>query len=285
MSNLYKKLAIIQSQIKGLSQNKQGNGYKYVTGNKILDLVKPIMIEQGLILKQEIVSIDNTRMDYTVSLVQDKETLEWKGKPKTEILTKVMMKFTWIDIETGEKDENSFGANGQNDWEKGLGSALTYAERYFLLKYFHIETDEDDIDNPDRKEKETSKNTNSESKKNNENKNQENKTNDYEDVEFNKIWNELTEDKKEYFGNKFPNKYNKTQKNPNYFKKVEKESILKEISEIPAKKELTEQEKIDKAIKLIEKLCEKSGLTYDVARLNKMSVEELTEEYKMLKGE
>lgn len=38
-----------------------------------------------------------------------------------------------------------------NGFEKGLGSALTYAERYFLLKYFHIATDEDDIDNPERK--------------------------------------------------------------------------------------------------------------------------------------
>ena len=46
---------------------------------------------------------------------------------------------------------NLFGANGQNDWEKGLGSALTYAERYFLLKFFHIATDEDDIDNEQRK--------------------------------------------------------------------------------------------------------------------------------------
>ena len=58
------------------------------------------------------------------------------------------MKFTWIDVETGEKDECLWGANGQNDWDKGVGSAMTYAERYFLLKYFHIATDEDDIDNP-----------------------------------------------------------------------------------------------------------------------------------------
>jgi hypothetical protein len=61
------------------------------------------------------------------------------------------MRFTWVDCETGEKDENLFGANGQNGWDKGVGSAFTYAERYFLLKYFHIATDEDDIDNPDRK--------------------------------------------------------------------------------------------------------------------------------------
>lgn len=66
-----------------------------------------------------------------------------------------MMKFTWVDCETGDKVENLFGANGQNDWEKGLGSALTYGERYFLLKYFHIATDEDDIDNPDRKKIDT----------------------------------------------------------------------------------------------------------------------------------
>ena len=45
-------------------------------------------------------------------------------------------------------DFSKFEANGQNDWDKGVGSAMTYAERYFLLKYFHIATDEDDIDNP-----------------------------------------------------------------------------------------------------------------------------------------
>ena len=73
------------------------------------------------------------------------------------MLYKVWQRFTWIDTEDGEKDENEFYAAGQNDWEKGLGSALTYAERYFLLKYFHIATDEDDIDNSERKAEEEKK--------------------------------------------------------------------------------------------------------------------------------
>ncbi|MGL5797902.1 MAG: ERF family protein [Cetobacterium sp.] len=150
--SIYKKLAEIQSEIKGLGQDKQGNGYKYVTGNKVINAIKPLMIEKGLLLKQEVLDIENERMDYLVSLSKTGDT--WVGKPKSEILTKLKMRFTWIDVDTGEKDENLFGANGQNDWEKGLGSALTYAERYFLLKYFHIATDEDDIDNPDRKKKE-----------------------------------------------------------------------------------------------------------------------------------
>ena len=137
---IYKKLLAIQKEVKGLSKDKKSHQYDYVSGNKLLSFIKPLMDEQGLILKQEILSIDNERQDYKT-----------KFGDKSEILSKVMMRFTWIDAETGEKDENLFGANGQNDWEKGLGSALTYGERYFILKYFHIATDEDDIDNPNRK--------------------------------------------------------------------------------------------------------------------------------------
>lgn len=146
--NIYQKLHKIQSQVLGLGKDKSSNSYKYVTGSKVLEHIKPLMNEYGLILKQEVLSIDNERQDYKVGINTPNE------KMKSEILTKCMMRFTWIDTETGEKDENLFGANGQNDWEKGLGSALTYAERYFLLKYFHIATDEDDIDNPERKEQE-----------------------------------------------------------------------------------------------------------------------------------
>ena len=136
--NLYQKLHRVQSQVIGLGKDKQGNNFKYVSGTKVLDAIKPIMNELGLLLKTEVLSIDNQRNDYAT-----------KSNPnKSEILSKVMMKFTWIDVDTGDKDECLWGANGQNDWDKGVGSAMTYAERYFLLKYFHIATDEDDIDNP-----------------------------------------------------------------------------------------------------------------------------------------
>ena len=144
--SIYQKLLVIQQSVMGLGKDKDTksqqnpNGYAYVTGAKVLDNIKPLMNELGLILKQEVIHSENIRQDYAT-----------KYGSKSEILTKLDMRFTWIDTETGEKDENLFGANGQNDWEKGYGSALTYAERYFLLKYFHIATDEDDIDNPDRK--------------------------------------------------------------------------------------------------------------------------------------
>ena len=134
---IYKKLFRIQEEVIGLGKDSKAFGYNYVSGTKILSVIKPLMKREGLLLKQEVIEIENTRQDY-----------EAKKGSKSEILSKVMMKFTWVDIETGDKDENLFGANGQNGFDKGVGSALTYAERYFLLKYFHIATDEDDIDRP-----------------------------------------------------------------------------------------------------------------------------------------
>jgi len=148
--NLFQKLLEIQKRVVGLGKDSKSFGYQYVSGSKVLEHIKPLMNEFGIILKQEVLDIENTRQDYTT-----------KNGLKSEILTKATMRFTWIDCETVEKDENYFAANGQNDWEKGLGSALTYAERYFLLKYFHISTDEDDIDNPNRKPVEVTKPNNS----------------------------------------------------------------------------------------------------------------------------
>lgn len=146
--NLFQKLLEIQKTVVGLGKDSKSFGYQYVSGSKVLEHIKPMMNELGVILKQEVLDIENTRQDYTT-----------KNGSKTEILTKARMMFTWVDCETGEKDENLFAANGFNEFEKGLGSALTYAERYFLLKYFHISTDEDDIDNPNRKPNEVVKPT------------------------------------------------------------------------------------------------------------------------------
>lgn len=56
------------------------------------------------------------------------------------------------------------------------------------------------------------------------------------------------------------------------------------IDKVEIKKELTEEEKKEKAIKLIEKLCVKNGLSYDESILKKMDINELTEQYNLLKG-
>lgn len=149
MEGLYKKLLLIQNSVENFVKDKQAYNYSYVNGNTVLGHIRPIMNDIGLLLKQEILTIENERYDYHTA----------KGIEKTEVLSMLMMRFTWIDTESGEKDENLFGANGMNDFDKGVGSALTYAERYFLLKFFHIPTDADDIDGIKRDVSNTNKPT------------------------------------------------------------------------------------------------------------------------------
>ena len=136
---LLPKLAALQSSVRGLGKDTKGNSYEYVSGSKVLDAVRPRMDELGLLLVQEVEDVRNERVDYSVGSGP-------QARQKSEMFTSVSMVFTWIDAESGEKLPVRFAANGCNGWDKGLGSALTYGERYFLLKFFHIATDEDDVD-------------------------------------------------------------------------------------------------------------------------------------------
>ena len=65
---------------------------------------------------------------------------------KTEILYVVSMEMKWVDAEDGETLIETWAGSGMNAFDKGYGSALTYGERYYLLKTFHIATDRDDVD-------------------------------------------------------------------------------------------------------------------------------------------
>lgn len=141
MANLYQKLLTIQNAVLGLSKDKSGNSYQYVSGDKLLGVIRPKMDSLGLLLIPEILDSTFTRQDYT---------LYKNGNPtqKTEIFCALKIKFTWVDTESGEKLECLWASSGQNNFDKSLGSAITYGERYFLLKFFHVPTDKDDVDYP-----------------------------------------------------------------------------------------------------------------------------------------
>lgn len=207
---IYKKLLEIQKKVTELGKNAESFGYNYVTGGKLLEHIKPLMNENGLLLKQEVVVHSKEQVVYKTK----------KGDEKLEYLHDVTYRFTWIDTDTGETDESLFYACGMNDFEKGAGAAHTYAERYFLLKFFHIKTDEDDPDLKDN-HKSGSKNTPS-------NQNYSNQESDL-DRKFLEVWNSLDDDKKLKIGTAYPNKFGSPQKNPQYFKKAEKEAILQKL--------------------------------------------------------
>ena len=147
--SVYKKMLAIQRAVIGLGKDKQGHGYEYVTGNKVLGEIKPLMNSLGLLLICNIPYAEYREVEYYVNRSRWEGGNEIKYKEdKKEILVVAKFIFTWICVETGEELSVDWSASGFNQWDKGIGSAMTYAERYFLMKTFHIATDEDDVDNP-----------------------------------------------------------------------------------------------------------------------------------------
>ncbi len=130
--NLCEKLHTIQRAlpvIKKDGENKSDK-YKYVSGVEVLNTVRPLMDEYGLLLIP----------DVTSAAIHEGAT----RSGTTRYLTEMMWTFTWIDVESGEKLSVPFYSQGCDlGGERGPGKAATYAEKYFLLKFFHIATEDD----------------------------------------------------------------------------------------------------------------------------------------------
>lgn len=143
--NLAEKLVDIQTKVLGLMKDGKAQNYMWTKGDKVINAIKPFMNEHKILLIPEVVETKYQRIDYFV-----------KGGtvPKSEMFVSITLNMKWLDAETKEEINVPWSAAGMNDWDKGFGSALTYAERYFFLKFFHIETDKDDIDNPESKPEE-----------------------------------------------------------------------------------------------------------------------------------
>lgn len=152
--NLRKKLNEIKKeliQIGGLNKDAQAGdnkfGYKYVSGNQILGKIAIKMNELGVMCYPSIDkgTLTYERIPYTVKS-------EWNGKvtekEKVEYIVSASGSYVWSDCDSDETIDIPwhFVGNQDGDPSKAYGSALTYSERYFLLKFFGIPTDELDPD-------------------------------------------------------------------------------------------------------------------------------------------
>lgn len=155
MSEIYKKLLEVKKKVPYIKYNAESFGYSYADPSAVLGKINPILNEIGLYLKTECLKATSTRCLIKTKPDKAKTTRDnaaacEKGEKHFidvyETLYDLDMRYTWVDVETGETDVNLFFASGMNGDEKGVGSALTFAERYFMLKAFNIPTDSDDPD-------------------------------------------------------------------------------------------------------------------------------------------
>ena len=130
--NIYQKLVEVRKGIASFKKDTEGHNYMYVSGTQVLSAIKGDLDKHGIILEQHLTA------------------------PEVEgTLVKSPMKMVWVNADD-PKDRieiDWFMVGRQKDPSQSFGSGLTYAERYFMLKFFNIPTDEDDPDKNKGKDK------------------------------------------------------------------------------------------------------------------------------------
>ena len=111
--------------------------YDFASDENVLDKFRPLMDEYGLLLIPRVVSANLH-----------------EGATRTgtaRFFTELNLEMVWYDTQSLETLVTPWYAQGVDlAGEKGVGKALTYAEKYFLLKFFHVSTTKDDPDNDKR---------------------------------------------------------------------------------------------------------------------------------------
>lgn len=136
--SLKQKLIEIRKSIQYLQKTERGNAGTYVDSAVLLKKIREKMDDLGVLLFPEVVESKNTKVHAPSK----------NNKEKNDYLSDNKMLFVWADAGSDEEITCNWHAVGSNmqDPAMAFGSALTYSERYFLLKFFQIPTANDDPD-------------------------------------------------------------------------------------------------------------------------------------------
>lgn len=153
--NIYQKLVEVRKVVPYLQKENKGYQFNYVSSSQVLASIKNKMDELGLLL------IPNITSSKVTADIYDKTDAKGNAKRTVDYFTEIEIDFTWVNSEKPEEKImcHWYGQGLDTAGEKGVGKALTYAEKYFMLKFFNIPTDKDDpdsfqekIDKPDKVE-------------------------------------------------------------------------------------------------------------------------------------
>lgn len=154
--NLYEKLARLRRRVEIMQKDSQGFQFTYVSGSSIMAKITDLMEELHLSLvpriipgtmKVEQVAVPKKKFMKDVGLYDD---------ATYEYLVQAEMEFAWVNNEN-PKERIVIPwvfVGSQADPSQAFGSGLTYASRYFMLRFFSISTDADDPDNWRSKQRE-----------------------------------------------------------------------------------------------------------------------------------
>lgn len=140
MSNsLFGKLVKVMSEVQDVAKSgKHAMGYKYVTEADIMKALKEQLINNKVFV------FTSSEITNVVKL----NKTDKNGNPKEEVLTVVKTTHTFADADTGDTFEVTSSGTGWDNTDKGAFKAVTGAMKYFGMKNFFIESEDDPENEP-----------------------------------------------------------------------------------------------------------------------------------------
>lgn len=142
--NIYQKLMLVTNEIGLVAKNlnvSTGNNrsYKAVGERDVLDAIKPIETKYGIcsfpidreIIKEEILS---TKKTYNGTVVEGNQFF---------VRIKAGYRFVNVDNPSEFIDFHWSYGDGIDNSDKALGKAMTYCDKYSLMKFYKISTGDD----------------------------------------------------------------------------------------------------------------------------------------------
>lgn len=141
--NIFEKMAKITAELATVQKNltiqqAKNSSYKAVSERDIIDAVKPLEEKYG------IYSYPCDREILESNLLESENTYNGQTTKKTTFMTRIKTVYRFVNTEKPEEfiDTVTF-AEGIDSQDKGSGKAMTYADKYALMKAYKISTGDD----------------------------------------------------------------------------------------------------------------------------------------------
>jgi hypothetical protein len=131
--------AELQTVAKNLTVSTgRNNSYKAVSERDIIDAVKPLEIKHG------IYSYPYDRQIIESQTLDSESEYQGKVSKKTTFFSRIKTTYRFVNVEKPDEyiDMVTF-AEGIDAQDKGSGKAMTYADKYALMKAYKISTGDD----------------------------------------------------------------------------------------------------------------------------------------------
>jgi hypothetical protein len=141
--NIFEKLAAITAELQTVAKNltvqtTKTSSYKAVSERDILDAVKPLEAKYG------VYSYPCGRTVLESNLLESESEYGGKVTKKTTFMTRIATVYRFVNVEKPEEYiETTVFSEGIDSQDKGSGKAMTYGDKYALMKAYKISTGDD----------------------------------------------------------------------------------------------------------------------------------------------